>query len=209
MTYSSPSRSARVRSDARSEPASGSLNPWHQRSRPLTIPGRKRDLHVGVAVLEDALHQVAEARPGWCPGGGQLLVDDDVVDARQSLAADRRRPGDAEESAVVERPVPGRLAGPVLVVGRRGREPRVVHVEPGPQSEPELGLLGRVTEVHGHPRSRGGRRTRSRLAPTPPSRSVDRRARRKYTWARHSQVLPMPPCTWMAVSHTVRAARAQ
>jgi hypothetical protein len=23
----------------------------------------------------------------------------------------------------------------------------------------------------------------------------------------HSQVLPMPPCTWMAVSHTVRAAR--
>ena len=25
----------------------------------------------------------------------------------------------------------------------------------------------------------------------------------------HSHVLPMPPCTWTAVSHTVRAARAQ
>ena len=25
----------------------------------------------------------------------------------------------------------------------------------------------------------------------------------------HSHVLPMPPCTWIAVSHTVRAARAQ
>ena len=25
----------------------------------------------------------------------------------------------------------------------------------------------------------------------------------------HSQVLPIPPCTWIAVSHTVRAARAQ
>ena len=24
----------------------------------------------------------------------------------------------------------------------------------------------------------------------------------------HSHVLPMPPCTWMAVSHTVRALRA-
>ena len=25
----------------------------------------------------------------------------------------------------------------------------------------------------------------------------------------HSHVLPIPPCTWIAVSHTVRAARAQ
>src|SRR5215831_4940384 len=40
--YASPSRVAVVRKDARSEPASGSLKPWHQRSRPLIRPGRKR-----------------------------------------------------------------------------------------------------------------------------------------------------------------------
>src|SRR5262245_52555097 len=42
MTYSSPSRVAVVRKEARSDPASGSLKPWHQRSRPLIRPGRKR-----------------------------------------------------------------------------------------------------------------------------------------------------------------------
>src|SRR5262249_23220689 len=40
--YSSPSRVAVVRKEARSDPASGSLKPWHQRSRPLIRPGRKR-----------------------------------------------------------------------------------------------------------------------------------------------------------------------
>src|SRR5262245_6754107 len=42
MTYSSPSRVAVVRREARSDPASGSLKPWHQRSWPLIRPGRKR-----------------------------------------------------------------------------------------------------------------------------------------------------------------------
>ena len=42
--YSSPSLTAVVRSDARSEPASGSLNPWdHQMSR-LAVLARKRSL---------------------------------------------------------------------------------------------------------------------------------------------------------------------
>ena len=39
-TYSSPSRTPVVRSDARSEPASGSEKPWHQMCSPLRIPGR-------------------------------------------------------------------------------------------------------------------------------------------------------------------------
>ena len=38
--HSSPSRSARVASEARSEPAPGSLNSWHQRSELSTIRGR-------------------------------------------------------------------------------------------------------------------------------------------------------------------------
>ena len=41
-TYSSPSRTARVFSDARSEPDSGSLKPWHQISSALRIGDRKR-----------------------------------------------------------------------------------------------------------------------------------------------------------------------
>ena len=75
--------------------------------------------------------------------------------------------------------------------------------------EPELVLLGRVAEVHRHPPIPWWARTRPRLVPAPPSTSVAKRARRRYTWARHSQVLPMPPWTWMAVSHTERADRAQ
>ena len=39
-TYSSPSRTARVRSEARSLPAPGSENPWHQTSSPRRIGGR-------------------------------------------------------------------------------------------------------------------------------------------------------------------------
>ncbi len=39
-TYSSPSRTARVRSDARSDPASGSEKPWHQTLSPRRIRGR-------------------------------------------------------------------------------------------------------------------------------------------------------------------------
>ena len=38
--YSSPSRTARVRSDARSEPADGSENPWHQTVSPFRMRWR-------------------------------------------------------------------------------------------------------------------------------------------------------------------------
>src|SRR5437899_6804053 len=41
-THSSPSRTARVFTLARSEPASGSLKPWHHSSSARRIPGRKR-----------------------------------------------------------------------------------------------------------------------------------------------------------------------
>ena len=41
-TYSSPSRTARVRSEARSEPAPGSEKPWHQTTSPLRIGVRWR-----------------------------------------------------------------------------------------------------------------------------------------------------------------------
>src|SRR3972149_4451851 len=40
MTKSSPSRTARVWSEARSDPAADSLNPWHQRASPDSIRER-------------------------------------------------------------------------------------------------------------------------------------------------------------------------
>ena len=54
------------------------------------MPGQEALLDVLAAVLEDALDEVAEARPGRRAGRRQLLVEDHVVDARQPVAADRR-----------------------------------------------------------------------------------------------------------------------
>ena len=44
ITHSSPSRSARVASDARSDPEPGSLKSWHHTSSLRTMGGRKRRL---------------------------------------------------------------------------------------------------------------------------------------------------------------------
>ena len=65
---------------------------------PVDDAGQEAAPHVVAPVLEDALDQVAEARAGRCSGRGQLLVDDDVVDGRQALAADLRRPGRCRRS---------------------------------------------------------------------------------------------------------------
>ncbi len=49
MTHSSPSRSAVVRSEPRSLPASGSENPWHQLSSPRSIGGTTSAASAGAA----------------------------------------------------------------------------------------------------------------------------------------------------------------
>ena len=120
--------------------------------------GQEAAADVLVAMVEDAEHEVAEARAGRGAGGGELVVDDHVVDAGQPLAADLGRPRQAEEPAVVEGLVPGGLALPVLVRRGGGGQVRVVVDQPGPEAGPELGLLGRVTEVHGGTPSFGWRR---------------------------------------------------
>ncbi len=48
MTNSSPSATAEVLSEARSEPASGSDMPWHQISSPRSIGARYRSFCSGV-----------------------------------------------------------------------------------------------------------------------------------------------------------------
>ena len=86
--------------------------------------------------------------------------------------------------------------------------PGLLSGQPGADALPERGFLGRVIEVHGRTPSRR-RASARRWWPSSPSSALDNNARRRYTCTKHSQVLPIPPCTWIAVSHTVRAARAQ
>src|SRR6185369_10207524 len=113
---------------------------------------------------------------------------------------------------VVERGVPVGLASPVLVVGGRRGEAGVVVGEPGLEPGPELGFLGRVEIVHQRAPAATPRRSRSSwrsCSPSSPNHCDDRSARRTWRWTMHSHVLPIPPCTWIAVSPTVRAARVQ
>jgi hypothetical protein len=112
------------------------------------------DLVAGM--LEDPLHEVAQAGPWWGPGGGQLLVDDDLEDARPTVSTDLDGPGHAEEPGVVERAVPVGHPGPVVVVGRGRRESGIVVQQPGSEPESEFGLLRGVTEVHRCPIFCGG-----------------------------------------------------
>ena len=73
----SPSRSARVASDARSEPAPGSLNSWHHFSSLRTIGGRKRSRCSSVPCANSA--GAARLRPSGLSrprlNGAQLLLD--------------------------------------------------------------------------------------------------------------------------------------
>ena len=174
---------------------------------PADEPGEEAVLDRVAPVGADALHEIAQARPRRRAGSRELLVEDHVEDGREVVAAEPGRPAQAEEAGVVQRRVPLRLAGPVLVVGRRRREPGVVVRQPGAQPRPELGLGRRVTEVHRPPPVRASAMRRS-CTPSSPNHCDDSSARRRYTCAMHSHVLPMPPCTCTAVSHTVRAARA-
>ena len=157
--------------------------------------GQEAALHVSVPVPQEPLHQVAHARARWRAGCDQLLVEDDLVHAGQAVPTDLGRPGQAEEAGVVERLVPGGLAGPVLVRRRgRGESGVVLAAARRAAGGGTRAPRGNQRSPSSPPMPRAAS-TRARLGPTPPSTSVERRARRRKTWARHSQVLPMPPCT--------------
>jgi hypothetical protein len=103
--------------------------------------GEEALLYRLAGVRRDPLDEVPEARARRRAGGGELLVEDDVEDRGQVVAAEAGGPGEAEEARVVQRGVPLRLPGPVLVVGRGDRQTRVVLGDPGAQSRPERRFL--------------------------------------------------------------------
>ena len=108
VSFQPPSTlTAFMRSDARSEPAPGSLNSWHQKSSPLQ-GGWYESLHLrGAAVLENgrrrppADHQIGAVDTG----GGQLLVDQQLL-GRRGVTAVRLRPVRRQQPGLGERDLP-------------------------------------------------------------------------------------------------------
>ena len=125
-THSSPSRSARAWSPARSEPAPGSENSWHQTSLPVTMFGRNRghcssvpwSMMVGPAIITPM--------PLGGPDGpdrGPSCVDLLGLVAAQAPAEPAFRPG-RKPPATLGQPLPpvaeGNLGVPVLTEPRLG-----------------------------------------------------------------------------------------
>ena len=198
-----------MRSDARSRTGVGLAEALAPAVAAADQPGEETLLYLLAAVLEQPLHEVADARPRGRGGGDEFLVEDHVVHAGQSLATDRVRPRQAEKAGVVQRLVPGGLPGPIFVGRRRRRESGVVVARASHAGGYGTRLLRVNQRSPSSPPMPRAASTRSRFGPMPPSTSVENNARRRKTCARHSHVLPMPPCTWIAVSHTERAERAQ
>ena len=89
------------------------------------------------------------------PRAADLLVDDDLLDRAEALAAELLRPGDAGEAGLGELALPGAARGDDLVLVRRARRrravtgaSRLVRLEPGAHLLAVRGLLRRVVQIH-------------------------------------------------------------
>ena len=145
VTNQPPSvRSARVVSEARSEPASGSLNNWHQSSSAPRMGGSHRALLLVGAVGEqggpdevdaDAAHQLGR------PGPGHLLGDQEVLGGPEAPAAELDGPGHPHPPVGGQGGLPLPAEGHHLgQVGRAGR--RLGSVLPG-----QVGPASRATRL--------------------------------------------------------------
>ena len=180
-------RSARVRSEARSEPASGSLNSWHQVISPRSVGATKRSICSGRSVAEDRRDGPAgddEVGTGDA-GAGQLLVDDQLL-GRAGAQAVRARPVRREVAGLGQRDPALDSAAP-----RRSLRPG-----PAPGARTLVRRRGRCAACAAARRAaRSATRRRQRGVPPASARSAS--ARRRYRCASCSQVKPMPPSTWM------------
>ena len=154
-TYSSPSRSARVRRLARSDPAFGSEKPWHQTCSPLSIAGRWKAFcsggafgdqgRAGVELGDEVAAHVRRTRPLG------LLDVDEVLGGRGAAAAELLRPVDPRVPGVEQRALPAGVVlappGPVVLLGLR-RQRRHDLLEPRAQLPAKRFLFLGVPEVH-------------------------------------------------------------
>ena len=89
VSFQPPSaRTAFMRSDARSEPAPGSENSWHQIISPRSVGGTNRSICSGVPCsrIVGAAHQPMTRSGRVHARGGQLLVDQQLL-GRRGIAA--------------------------------------------------------------------------------------------------------------------------
>ena len=113
ITHWSPSSTARVDSEARSDPEPGSEKPWHQRSSPLRIRGRNAPLlRLGPPPQQRAAEHLDAERVVVAhrrhAGPGQLLDEHDLLEPAQPGAAVLLRPRHPEQ------PVGGQRRPPLL-----------------------------------------------------------------------------------------------
>ena len=187
-------RSARVRNAARSEPASGSLNSWHQLMSPRSVgPDEPVPLGRG-AVLHDgrpgpaADDQVGPGQPG--PASSSSMRS--CVGRRGATPVGRRASAARRSPASASAAGAARAAGSAATSGHRGR----------PAHRPLAGSAsGRRSDARGRRRAPAGGQAaqpaRRRQRRDPPSSWRSASARRRYRCASCSQVKPMPPSTWM------------
>src|SRR5438552_682932 len=105
-----------------------------------------------------------------CAGGGELLLEDVVLDHRGAAPAVLARPVDADPAAVVQLPLPGAEEGDLVGEGRVLRRGRPIRAEPRAQLG-AAGLLGGA-EREIHYTTLRARRLASSSAPTPTSAST-------------------------------------
>ena len=135
---SSPSRTADVRSDARSEPAFGSEKPWHQMSSPRSMRGSSVALLLVGAVLDDRGRDVREAERverARRAGAVHLLGVHDLFHDARAAAAPLLGPRDRGVARVGERAVPRAQA-------RRARSPSISSDPPSPSPARSVGEVG-------------------------------------------------------------------
>ena len=105
MRQPSPSSTARVRSEARSEPASGSLKPWHQITSPAAMARQVLLLLRVGAEGHDRRADPVEAHVLGAAGlvvGPHLLAHHGLVPHRAAAPAVLGGPGEGEQALVGE-----------------------------------------------------------------------------------------------------------
>ena len=156
-THSSPSRTARVRTPPRSEPASGSLKPCPHMSSQRMMRGRKRAFCSSLpGVQQRGAEEVApvHADPVRRAGPEVLLQEHELLLQRAPASSVFDRPRDAEPAALGELALPRQAQFPPRVVGGAAdtwmaRElPGQVLGQPVPDLLAARGLDRGVGEVH-------------------------------------------------------------
>ncbi len=213
-THSSPSRRARVRSDARSDPASGSLKPCPQNSRPAVIRGRNRRFCSSVPNISrvgpNSSNPCTPARYGACARASSSFRTTSWYVGAPAPAV-LAGPGQAEPAGRRELLVPPDADVPRLGVVRAaqaavlGELADEVLVEPGAHLAAEGVLVvgdrpDRHVVASPSPRATA---SSSRCRDGLPNSSSPALARLRCRWAGCSQVIAMAPCT---CTHTAAAA---